>query len=415
VKLARSCAGAILGGALLLTGAHARADDVEQAKTYFSAGAQAYAAGKFTAAIEAFEEAYRLAPRPAILFSIAQAHRKQYYLEKRADDLRQAIKYYRDYVSKVEQGGRRSDAAQALAELEPLAARLGVESAGAAAPEQPKPQARVMVSSQTKDALVSLDGGSSSEVPLIREVKPGKHRVKVVSPGYFDEEREIVAVEGGLVALDLSLRDKPARLEVSGPSGAAIAIDGRPAGALPQSAQLEVPAGRHLIAITKTGHKPFAQELEFGRGETKKVTAALPVTGQRVAATVAIGAGIVGVGVGAVLAGLSVHEQNKAQTILEQHQSGLITADQHDEYDTARQHRDDLRRFAGVAFGAGAGVGVIGLLLYAFDQPAVGAPPPRSEQTPKTPPRAPTEMPMEVSAVPIWSPGTVGGAVTGRF
>src|SRR5262249_2573655 len=157
------------------------------------------------------------------------------------------------------------------AELEPLASKAGVEGPAVIPKEQPKPEARVMVSSQTKGALASLDGETPSEVPLIREVKPGKHRVRVVASGYFDDERENATVEGGLVALDLSLREKPARLAISGPSGAAVAIDGRPAGVLPQATQLEVPSGRHLVAVTRTGHRPYAQEIEFTRGETMKL------------------------------------------------------------------------------------------------------------------------------------------------
>ena len=41
----------------------------------FNAGAQAYASGQFDAAIQAFTEAQGILPRPAIVYSLAQAHR----------------------------------------------------------------------------------------------------------------------------------------------------------------------------------------------------------------------------------------------------------------------------------------------------------------------------------------------------
>src|SRR6185503_7232665 len=87
-------------------------------------GAKAYDKGDFPAAIEAFQEAYSRTQRPGVLFSIAQAYRRQYALGKNPDDLRAAIQHYRDYLAKDPQGNRRGDTAAALAELEPLAAQL---------------------------------------------------------------------------------------------------------------------------------------------------------------------------------------------------------------------------------------------------------------------------------------------------
>src|SRR5579871_6423187 len=61
------------------------------ARLYFNAGARAYAAGKYVAAIRAFEEAYRMDPRPGLVFSIAQAYRRQYFIDKAKENLSQAI------------------------------------------------------------------------------------------------------------------------------------------------------------------------------------------------------------------------------------------------------------------------------------------------------------------------------------
>jgi len=104
--------------------------NVDQAKTFFTAGAQAYERGDFLGAIQAFERAYQLAPRPAILFSIAQAYRRQYYIDKKPEPLKSAVANYRKYLEQAPDGNRRADAAQALAELGPAADRLSGEGGG---------------------------------------------------------------------------------------------------------------------------------------------------------------------------------------------------------------------------------------------------------------------------------------------
>jgi tetratricopeptide (TPR) repeat protein len=170
------------------------ADDVEQAKALFNAGAQAYAATRYQDAVHSFQAAYRKAPRPAILFSLAQAYRRLYVIDPKPESLKAAIANYRRYLAEVPQGGRRADATEALSELEVVAARLDVH-APAAAPAEPevavevKPRTRINVTSPTAGARVSLDGGAPVDVPLMAEVQPGKHTIKLTADGFADEER----------------------------------------------------------------------------------------------------------------------------------------------------------------------------------------------------------------------------------
>ena len=88
-------------------------EDIEQAKALYNAGAQAYAATRYRDAVQSFEAAYRKAPRPALLFSLAQAYRRLYVVEQSPEALRAAIPNYRRYGA-VPQGGRRADATEAL-------------------------------------------------------------------------------------------------------------------------------------------------------------------------------------------------------------------------------------------------------------------------------------------------------------
>ena len=404
--------------ALLLLGRPASAEDASslaQAKTYFTAGAQAFEAGSFNAAIQAFEQAYKLAPKPAIIFSIAQAHRRQYYLDRKPEHLREAIRQYRDYRGKVEQGGRRADAAAALAELEPLAARL--EPAAGAPAAEVKAPTRLMVSSQTRGARVSLDGATPSETPLIGDVKPGKHAIRVEAAGFFSEEREVLAADGSLVAVDIPLRERPAHVIVETASGAQIAVDGRPAGTSPLTAPIELASGRHLVTVIRNGSRAYSAEIELARGEQRRMSIALETTGQRYAsyALMSIGAG--GLVVGGVFTGLALGSQRSAREISDARRTGNISAQQLDDYNQALDHRETWRRAAGVAFGAGAVVAATGLVLFAFDQPKL-APVTARDDKPRGP--APSDAPaappaMEMSAVPLISPGFLGGAVSARF
>lgn len=301
---------------VLAASASFAADTVDQARTLFNAGAQAYEAGQFVAAAQAFEQAYKLSPRAGILFSMAQAWKRQYFIDREPANLQRAVKLYRDYLGQVDQGGRRADAAQALAELEPLAAKASTGPA-AAPPPPAAPQTRVMVSSQNEGARVSLDGAAEVAAPLIVEVKPGQHTVRVVAPGHFPEERKVAAAEGAVLALDLALREKPARLSFTGPAGAEVSVDGRLMGRTPFIAPVEIEPGQHLIVVSRNGHRPLVQELELGRDEAREIRYSLPSTGQRTASWgmfATAGAGLVA---GGIFTGLAINRMYRQVKLLQ--------------------------------------------------------------------------------------------------
>src|SRR6187399_1040248 len=93
--------------------APARADTMSDAKNFFKAGAAAYTAGDYLAAIQALDAAYRLTPLPGVAFSLAQAERRQYFVSREPAHLVRAIELYRVYLKQVASGGRRADATDA--------------------------------------------------------------------------------------------------------------------------------------------------------------------------------------------------------------------------------------------------------------------------------------------------------------
>lgn len=398
----------------LATPAAAAGEDaaqIEQAKMLFNAGAQAYEAGRFATAVQAFQQAYALAPRPAILFSMAQAERKSYYVDKRPQDLRNAITHYHAYLDQVPTGGRRGDAADALAELEPIAARLSPAEGTAPATPAAEQKTRLMVTSQTTGAKAALDGGAAEDVPLIEEVTPGKHHVRVWAEGYFDEERDALAAQGSLAAIDVPLREKPALLSVRIDTKASIVVDGRPMATTPLAQPLELPSGTHVVTLTKNGYAAFSREVTLAHGGSTTIDAKLEQSGQRTAAWIVLGAAGAAAIAGGVFTALAFVEQSNAQSILDAKGRGPIQGSDLTAYDSDVSTRDQWRTGAIASFGGAAGLLLLGGALYFFDQPHVEAGPPPSEGPRPAPKKEPTEM----GVLPWIGPNGAGVALGRSF
>jgi PEGA domain len=397
--------------AILLVPAVARADDVEQAKMYFNAGAQAYSSGRFAVAVSAFDLAYKLAPRPAILFSMAQAEKKQWSVAHQPDVIRSAVRHYHEYLDAVPTGGRRADAAEALAELEPVADKVSTPAAPPA-PEAAQSATRLMISSTVADATARIDDGQASETPLMESVTPGKHKVTVRAAGYFEETREVVALAGAVVPAEVALRERPAHLAIPGAPAGDVAIDGRVVGSLPLDRPVDVTSGTRLVSIARNGYKGFAEDVVFERDKTKVLDVTLERTPQRVASFVTMGAGALALVTGGAFVGVALVEQGKAEKVLNDMGRGNISAPELGTYQPSIDLRNDWRVAAAFTLGAGAATLGAGGLLYAFDKPGLAPAPPRSE-TPAPPPPKPRDM--EMSAVPLLGPGTLGAGILGRF
>ena len=387
-RAARRIASLAVAFALALTSGAGRADDtsLDKARDYFRAGAQAYAVGEYAAAVQAFEQANALAPRPAVLFSIAQAERRLYFVDRDRTHLEKAVRLYREYLEKEPQGTRKVDAVQALSEIEPLLVTTASSSALDTAAQQRISPTRVMISSAVANALISLDGKPASPSPLITEVSPERHAVRVFAPGYVDSEREIVAVQGGLVTLDVPLVERPAKLVVLAPEGALLSIDGRVQGECPFPRPLELPSGAHLVTLTKSGLVGVSQERVLQRGQTEVLRASMPRSPQRTASLMMIGAGVSALAAGGVFGYVSLGRNRAAQQFLDQRGRSPLTAEDLEQYNTARDERDTLRTAALVSAGTGALLMMGGTLLFVLDHRVLeGAPRPLSGQD--SPPR----------------------------
>lgn len=110
-------------------------DAETRARQYFAEGTVAYDLGEFQKALQAYGEAYRLAPKPALLFNVAQCHRQLGQHER-------AAFFYRRYLFLAGQDAPNAGLArELLAEVEARAARKGTRVARRAS-DAPVVQAR---------------------------------------------------------------------------------------------------------------------------------------------------------------------------------------------------------------------------------------------------------------------------------
>ena len=387
------------------------ADEVDRARTFFNAGAQAYAAGRFAEAVRSFEEAQALAPRPQLLFSLAQAERKEFFASNDPSYVRRAIAHYKLYIEQVPSGGRRSEATEAKADLEGRLSRMDPQQGAGPAPVE-KRKARVTVYSATNGAQASIDGGPAQELPYFGDLEPGKHRVRVFADGYFDGLREVSGDKPVDQPVDLPLQERPSLVTVVLDTNADILVDGRIVATSPVGRAIEVPPGPHVLSVAANGKKPLSQEVILPRGKPFRFEPKLEASGQRVVAFTMLGVGVVGIVTGGVFGILSLGQESRAKGIQSDRESGNISADRLGAYNRAIDRRDAFRNASIVTMSAGAAFAAGGSLFYFFDHPTVSILPPRSVE-PSPAPRV--NQPLDLSASPLVGPGLWGGSLTATF
>jgi tetratricopeptide (TPR) repeat protein len=209
---------------LVLLPAAASAQD---ARTLFQRGQAAYETGDYAAAIEAWDQAYALDPRPLLQYNLAQAH-------ERLGDLPQAVAAYRRFLENAPPDGPNVPTARArLASLEQRLASTGIRLTGG-----------------VEGAVILVDGEDRGRLPRPDPlpVSAGSHRVVVRAPGHRDFVSNVV-VSGGQV-LDIAV-------EMSAEAGAegasADASSGGGGGVSPVGIALVAAGGAALVAGAVTG------------------------------------------------------------------------------------------------------------------------------------------------------------------
>lgn len=385
---------------------------VTRAREYFQAGAQAYSIGEYGAAIQAFEQAYALAPRPAVLFSIAQAERRQYFLDHAQQHLARSIEMYRRYLAEEGQTARKSDAVAALSELEPLLAQA---KAAEVTGTRPSPGAsasptRLMISSPAQGARISVDRQPFVPPPVVRELEPGEHVVHVEAPGYRGVVRRVIAVSGELVTVDVPLPELPALLDVQAPADAQLSVDGRVQGRCPFPKPLELSAGVHVITVSKSGFVGISREETLVRGQTTVFTAPLRRSTQRTASLFLLGASASALTAGGIFAFIAHNQRAAADTFLKSRGQHELDTNALAQYNSQREDFNRLRSAAWLSVGVGVGFGITSLLLKAYDSGSV-----ETIKSQENPPQKSGREPPRLVAEPLIGPTFNGIGIHGAF
>lgn len=393
--------------------AHAQdAATLERAKASFRAGANAYAAGDYPAAIQALESAYELTPLPAIAFSLAQAERKQYAAMHEREHLDRALALFQRYLDQEPNGPRRADALAALLELK---AQIPAKALAEAAAKPASRPTRLMIVCDTQGAKVALDAAPAVASPLIREVTPGKHHVHVEAKGYVTLDRDVTAVQGELISNEVHLQEAPVPLTIWAPEGAEIYVDGDYLSKGGWRVTTRLAVGRHEIMVAKKGRKLARREVQLERGKPQVEVVDLEATRQRQIARVLFISGGAALGAGIVLSAFAVQSQNDAEDYLaiQAHKdpgsAALVS------YNASIVERNRYRTAAAVSVAGSVGFFITALFLRELDQPSLSGLPRREAPEGRDDARDAQRRSFRLAVVPSAPSSEVGASLRLNF
>lgn len=338
-----------------------------EAQQLFDAGSLAYDRARYDAAARAFEAAYAALPRPEIAFSLAQAQRRQFFVDGERWRLRRASELYRLYLDRVPEGARRADAVEQLQQIQPLIDASGVEGDGSTQ-HPPSAATQLMVYSSAQGAEGSVDGGAFMSLPAIVTTAAGTHEVVVRAPGFQEVTTAADAVAGRLVPVPVPLDALPAYLELQVNRRARVVVDGREVATTPLASAIELGAGEHQISIRARGRVPATRTLHFERDQRRSVTVELAPTIQRRAAWAMLGtsAGLALAGAGTL--GFALGAQRRARRTDRRREVTNLDLESAEQLNADIQQRNQLRGATIGLWSTAAVAGVVGLILVLTDR-----------------------------------------------
>jgi len=328
------------------------------------------------------------AGKSTLVLRLAQAYRRQYRVEPRLELARRAVELYRIYLDKVKRGGRVGDAADSLGEMQREVDKLtaaGAKAAAAASVDRTRLGISPQLTAETKGGdlheiadlpettetklVTLLDGKPVTPFEMV-EVAPGPHTIHVEAEGYLPNDTTERAVKGVSSVVEVVLQPQPAKVTIATTAGAKIRVDGRPAGTAPLAAPLDVPAGRHVVAISHAGRDAVAREITVTRGQTLAMREPLEKTTRRkLVPWVATGG--IALGALAVTGGVfALVEDSRASDQLAAIQKGDQPPSAAARYQLLLDRRDRATTAMYVTGGAALVLGAAAAALYWFDSPS---------------------------------------------
>lgn len=195
-------ASSLLALTLCLAPALARAQTAEEraaAHAEFERGVAAYTAHDYRSALDAFQEAYRLAPHASVRLNIANCY-------DQLDRPLEALFHFEHYLTEAT-GLSAAARRDVQASIDRLSARVGT-----------------LTLAVTPDgAAIVIDGGDTRRAPITEPVRvvAGDHVVEISLDGYVSERQTIHVDGGGTARVSIRLRRAEAVASSGGSGGAA--------------------------------------------------------------------------------------------------------------------------------------------------------------------------------------------------
>lgn len=193
-----------------------------EGKVRYERGAEAYAKGRFTDAIDLFLEADALAPSAALSFNIARAYEK-------IGDAAQTLRWYRDFRRRAPDAKNGPEVDQRIAVLESELVKKGVQ------------QLTIMTS--PAGATVIVDDQPVGVTPYTGQFPPGRHRVVTSLRGYADTSQDVELSAEHARDLNIPLIPDTRRPTVPGQTDEPAAPSGSTGALAPPRNEPDRPAG----------------------------------------------------------------------------------------------------------------------------------------------------------------------------
>lgn len=253
--------------------------DRERARTEFQRGVDAYGRGEYQAALDAFQEAYRLAPHPMVRVNIANAYEQ---LDRPLEALFHFERFLAESTSATREQRREVDTA-----IRRLRQRVG----------------ELDLHVFPDGALVTIDGAEQRRAPVTEPVRvvAGEHTIDVQLEGYRPERRTVQVAGGATERVDVRLARGEAVASATGTGAGqpATTTTSEPASGEPAASE---PAGAQSTESTVATAEPSGEPVD--EGETTAEPAQPSGEGFRITLPVWIAGGVtVAAGIGAGVTG----------------------------------------------------------------------------------------------------------------
>jgi hypothetical protein len=235
-----------------LMGLAAAAEGKDDAKAKFLEGVGLFEKEDYPGALASFEESYRIAPKPTVLYNVGMCQKALY---RYADSMATFRRYLAEGGDKIK-ADRRREVEAAMAEMAGLMGRLRLEGA-------------------PDGAEVRVDGVPVGTTPLAEPlaIDPGRHALDVTKQGLEPLRIEITVASGGETPVRAALTPFRAALRVDcADKTALVSVDGKVVGGCPYQGVAE--PGTRVVRVEAVGKKVFERKVDAKPGATAVVAVA---------------------------------------------------------------------------------------------------------------------------------------------